>query len=181
MTRQIIAIAGVPGTGKTTLMRNFMDFYEWERQSPAKLVETMYCKELDLHILGKYEDGEVFAGTDKLSMACQPEVTKWLQGTKSNVVYEGDRLTGQKFYDALLALPETEVTFIILKAPPELLKQRYADRGSDQNETFLAGRASKIDNILSNFDYMDHIVEVKNENGTDMYKTINLIKEILEI
>ena len=181
MTRQIIAIAGVPGTGKTTLMRHFMEYYEWERQSPAKLVETMYCKELDLHILGKYEDGEVFAGTDKLSMACQPEVTKWLQSTKSNVVYEGDRLTGQKFYDALLALPETEVTFIILKAPPELLKARYAERGSEQNETFLAGRASKIDNILSNFDYMDHIVEMKNHDGADIHKIIVLMKQLLEI
>lgn len=180
MTRQIIAIAGVPGTGKTTLMRNFMDSFDWERQSPAKLVETMYCKELDLHILGKYEDGEVFAGTDKLSMACQPEVTKWIQSHSSNVLYEGDRLTGQKFYDALLALPDTEVTFIVLKKPSkEILEKRYADRGSDQNETFLAGRASKIDNILSNFDYMDYITEVPNENPTDMYKIINMIKEIL--
>jgi broad-specificity NMP kinase len=180
MTRQIIAIAGVPGTGKTTLMRHFMNLYTWERQSPAKLVETMYCKELDLHILGKYEDGEVFAGTDKLSMACQPEVTKWLQSHSSNVMYEGDRLTGQKFYDALLALPDTEVTFIVLKKPAkEILEKRYAERGSDQNETFLAGRASKIDNILSNFDYMDYITEVPNENEDDMAKIINLIEEIL--
>lgn len=180
MTRQIIAIAGIPGTGKTTLMRTFMEEHTWERQSPAKLVETMYCAELDLHILGKYEEGEVFAGTDKLSMACQPEVTKWLQGTSSNVIYEGDRLTGQKFYDALLALPETEVTFIVLKKPSkEILEKRYADRGSDQNETFLAGRASKIDNILSNFDYMDYITEVPNNNPEDMKKIIDLINQIL--
>lgn len=165
--RTIIAISGRPGTGKTTLMREFMAGHTWERQSPAKLVETMYCKDLDLHILGKYEDGEVFAGTDKLSMACQPEVTKWLQTTKHNVIYEGDRLTGSKFYDALLDIPDTELYFLLLHADEATLKARYRERGSDQSQTFLDGRATKINNLVANFSYMDYYVIMPNNNKED--------------
>lgn len=177
--RKIVAIAGRPGTGKTTIMRKFMEPHYWERCSPAKLVETMYCLELDVHILGKYEDGEVFAGTDKLSMACQPEVTKWLKETNSDVIYEGDRLTGTKFYDALLELANTKVTFLVLSTDEETLTKRYEERGSEQNETFLAGRASKINNILTNFTYMDNIVEMTNTEPGDVDLVVTKINDLM--
>lgn len=179
--RRIIAISGIPGTGKSTLMKRFMSsFPNWEKQSPAKLVETLYNKDLDLHILGKYEDGETFPGTDKLSMACQPEVTKWIESTTSNVLYEGDRLTGPKFYDFLLTLPDTRVTFAVLKVKPELMKERYEARGSDQSEKFIAGRQTKIDNILTNFDYAEHIIEFNNNDPMDCKLIIIAIDAILQ-
>ena len=94
-TRKLIAIGGSPGTGKTTLMRKFMEGKTWIECQPAKLVTAMYNEELDLYILGKYAEGETFAGTDRLSMAVQPEVQAWIQTHNCNVLFEGDRIFNQ--------------------------------------------------------------------------------------
>ena len=55
--RKIIAVGGSPGTGKTTLFRKFMENHEWVKVEPKKMLPALFCKELDLFILGKYEDG----------------------------------------------------------------------------------------------------------------------------
>ena len=160
--RKVIAVGGVPGTGKTTLFRKFMEDKTWEIVEPKKLLPALYCSELDLYILGKYEDGEIYAGTDRLSMAVQPVAQEFVEGTTSNILFEGDRLTNSKFYNFLLKLPNTEVKFIILTTFKDILQDRYTSRGSNQSEVFLKGRDTKIENITSNFEYMDTIIEFRN-------------------
>jgi broad-specificity NMP kinase len=81
--RKVIAVGGQPGTGKTTLFRKFIDNYEWRTSEPKKLLNALYCEEIDTYILGKYEDGETFAGTDRLSMAVQPVAQEFVRETKS--------------------------------------------------------------------------------------------------
>ena len=88
-TRKIIAVGGSPGTGKTTLFRKFMEGKVFQPVEPAKLVSAMYNTERDLYILGKYEEGEVFAGTDRLSMAVQPAVQEWIASHNCNILFEG--------------------------------------------------------------------------------------------
>lgn len=159
--RKITAIIGVPGTGKTTLMRKFMEDRNWTAKEFAKLV-TGHESEDGLALIGKYADGEVFAGTDKLSMAAQPAVLEWIKSTTGDVIFEGDRLTSQKFFDEVLAMPDTNLEIIVLYAADKTLTERYKERGSDQSPTFLQGRATKINNILGNFDYVDNIKEYRN-------------------
>jgi broad-specificity NMP kinase len=162
--RKIIAVCGVPGTGKTTLFREFMKNYTWERREEAKLVSSEYCKDLNLHILGKYDEGEVFAGTDKLSLAVQPEFIKWLESSDTNVLWEGDRLTSAKLFEFCANMKGVDFEIIVLKCPDETLKERYGERGSEQSETFLAGRYTKISNIESNFDLMSNVTVYKNSS-----------------
>lgn len=162
--RKIVAIGGEPGTGKTTLMRKFMEGYEWNQVEVEKLVSAMYCKELDLYILGKYEEGELFAGTDRLSMAVQPNAVKFVNETKSNILFEGDRIFNQSFLEFLIEQPETSVDIVYLQAESDTLKQRYAERGSNQSETFLRGRKTKYQNLLTNFLLMGHTTVFSNEN-----------------
>jgi pantothenate kinase len=171
-TRKIIAVGGSPGTGKTTLFRKFMEDKKWIECEPAKLVSAMYNEELDLYILGKYQVGETFAGTDRLSMAVQPELQKWIQTNNCNILFEGDRVFNQSFLEFAMALPQTDLQIVYLKAPKEILEQRYVDRGSDQSEQFLRGRETKYSNLLSNFELMSYITEFANTNLEEQSKVL---------
>lgn len=177
--RKVIAVIGEPGTGKTTLFREFMKGYAWENVEPVKLVSSMYSKELGLYVLGKYEEGEVFAGTDRLSMAVAPAAVEFVENSNDNILFEGDRLTSSKFFDFVLSDPNTELNIIILTVPKPIMEERYKERGSNQSETFLRGRKTKIDNIRSNFDYMDHITVFENKNKEDQKKILDKIKSLL--
>lgn len=178
-TRKIIAVGGSPGTGKTTLFRKFMEDKTWLEVSPAKLVAASYNTERDLYVLGKYESGEVFAGTDKLGMSCQPNVQEWIASHNCNILFEGDRLTNGKFYNFLLSLPNTQVEFVIITAKSETLRERYKLRGSNQSETFLKGRDTKISNILTNFEFMPYVNEFTNETLEEQSIIISHIDHFL--
>ena len=177
--RKILAVGGVPGTGKTSLFRKFIALHEWEKVEPIKLLSALYCKELDLYMFGKYEEGEIFAGTDKLSMSCQTNVTEFVKNSTSNIIFEGDRLTNTKFYTMLMELPETELKVIILEVNQTTLNQRYKDRGSEQSETFLRGRETKIANILRNFEIREYTESFKNESTEDQTKLLESMVKFL--
>lgn len=175
-TRKLIAVGGQPGTGKTTLFRKFMEGKEWLEVEPAKLITAMYNVERDLYILGKYHEGETFAGTDRLSMAVQPAVQQWIQSHNCNVLFEGDRIFNQSFLEFAMGLPMTDLQVIYLKAPKDLLEQRYKDRGSDQSEQFLRGRETKYSNLLSNFELMPYITEFSNTNLEEQGKVLTFLE-----
>ena len=175
-TRKLIAVGGSPGTGKTTLFRKFMEGKNFQPIEPAKLVSAMYCAELDLYVLGRYEEGEVFAGTDRLSMAVQPAMQEWIASHNCNILFEGDRIFNQSFLEYAMGLPNTDLQVVFLSAPKDILEQRYKDRGSDQSEQFLRGRETKYNNLLSNFDLMPYITEFANTNLEEQAKVLNFLE-----
>ena len=172
--KKIMAISGIPGTGKTTLLKKFMEMYEWERVEPLKMLHALYCRKMNLFVLGKYEPDEIYSGTDTLGMNIQPVATEFVKTTKSNILFEGDRLTNCKFFDHILQL-ETDFSIIILSANKEIVQDRYKIRGSNQSEIFLKGRQTKINNITSNMTYFDCMSIVKNNTEEDQ---IGIIKSI---
>jgi broad-specificity NMP kinase len=177
--RKLIAVGGSPGTGKTTLFRKFMEGKTWERVEPKKMLPALYCKELDLYVLGKYEDGETFAGTDRLSMAVQPIAQEFVKECTSNILFEGDRIFNQSFLEFAMELKDTDLQVVFLKVPKETLEQRYKDRGSDQSEVFLKGRATKYNNLLSNFELMPYITEFVNTNLEEQSKVLAFLDKHL--
>lgn len=177
--RKLIAVGGSPGTGKTTLFRKFMEGKTWERVEPKKMLPALYCKELDLYVLGKYEEGETFAGTDRLSMAVQPIAQEFVKETTSNILFEGDRIFNQSFLEFCMGLNDTQLEIVYLTAPKDILEQRYADRGSNQSETFLKGRATKYSNLLSNFELMPYTTEFVNTNLEEQGKILAFLEKHL--
>jgi hypothetical protein len=129
-----------------------------------------------LYILGKYDEGEVFAGTDRLSMAVQPPMQEWIASHNCNVLFEGDRIFNQSFLEFAMGLPDTELHIVFLSAPKTTLEQRYKDRGSDQSEQFLRGRETKYSNLQSNFDLMPYITEFANTNLEEQAKVLAFLE-----
>jgi shikimate kinase len=146
--KTLIAIIGAPGTGKSTLMKEWMSRWDWSYDRDG-LVDHYVSG--DLIVLGKYEDGEVFGGTDKLSMSVAPEVVEFLdKHQKSIVLFEGDRLTSKKFFNTVLE-KGWNLRIVALDVPKEERERRYAERGSNQDPTWLQGRISKVENIVEEF------------------------------
>lgn len=178
--RKIIAIGGEPATGKSTIMKSFLSrVTDWENVMPEKLVPAMYSKEHDLYVLGTYAEGEMFGGTDRMSMAVQPMATKFVQECKSNILFEGDRLFNQSFLELLADLPDTELEIIYIIANPNVIHDRHVSRNDSQSEKFIKGRVTKYENLKSNFILMGYSKTFVNETEEHLKTVVNHLAEKL--
>jgi hypothetical protein len=180
---RVIAMGGEPATGKTTLMFRLISMADdWQVVKPQKLLDAMYSKKLNLYILGKYvNDGNVFQGTDRLSMAVQPDAEKffselWYENANVNVMFEGDRLFNGKLLDKLSEWFPESLKVLVLTASHDIKEQRHVDRKDDQDDKFKNSRATKISNITGSLTLMDYIDTMVNENLDDQSKIIDNIK-----
>ena len=181
---KVIAMGGEPATGKTTLMFKLISLADdWITCKPQKLLDAMYSKKLNLYILGKYvNDGNVFQGTDRLSMAVQPDAEKffselWYENANVNVIFEGDRLFNGKLLDLLADKFPNDFKILVLRAKDSTLDQRHIDRKDDQDDKFKNSRKTKISNIMGSLTLMDYIETAVNENLDDQSKIIDYIRK----
>ena len=175
---KVIAMGGEPATGKTTLMFKLISMADdWEVIKPQKLLDAMYSEKLNLYILGKYaNDGNVFQGTDRLSMAVQPDAVTFFESLETgNVIFEGDRLFNGKMLDRLSELFPNDFKVLILKAKDSTLDQRHIDRKDNQDDKFKNSRKTKMSNIMSSLTLMDYIEVMPNENFSDQQEIMNRI------
>lgn len=144
---KLIYLIGIPGTGKTTVMKEFMSRFngEWKPERVADLLDTQVNGQI--RILGKYEEGETFAGTDRLSMAVAPKVIEYFNTNPDEVIVgEGDRLTSKAVFEAV-----DDKTIILLKVSDSERERRYVERGSNQSEKFIKTTTTKCKNIVDAF------------------------------
>jgi broad-specificity NMP kinase len=126
---KVIAIGGEPGAGKSTLMRRLIENIKAvPKYNEYKLVP--YLQYFEIFILGKYEEGEVFSGTDRMSMAVQPEAIKFLAYLPENaiVLFEGDRLFTASFLEHCVEKYDTKIVY--LKTTKDIRSDSYKERGS---------------------------------------------------
>lgn len=160
---RVLAIGGVPGCGKTTLMRRFIErsaqsLGPWETFS-AGLLRGIINRERKVVVLGVYEPGEVFAGTDKLSMAVSSDAKKFVADAAGffdlpkglgfddcALIFEGDRLFNASFLSFCHARRYTRA--LVVDVSSEILSARRRARGTDQSPSWLVGRETKIRNIV---------------------------------
>lgn len=176
---KVIAIGGNPGSGKSTLMKKVIERIGVEpKYTEVKLVP--YLQKNNIYILGKYEEGEVFSGTDRMSMAVQPEAIKFLAQLPENsiVLYEGDRLFTASFLED--CLEKYDLHIIHLKTNEEVREERYKLRGSNQDQTWLRGRESKINNILTNMVLMFNVESFNNNSYDEQEKVFEKIMELVD-
>ena len=182
--RKIIAMIGEPATGKSTLMKRFIadtthQQHVWEEQELTKLVPTLYSPDMNLHILGRYPADEPFGGTDRFSMAVQPQAIKFVQDTNANILFEGDRLGNQSFLEFLADQPMTDFKLLVITADDAIVDARHIDRKDSQTDVFKKGRKTKIENLRSNMVLMGYVETFKNENLHDQTLILQYLKSQL--
>jgi guanylate kinase len=168
----LIAIGGQPAVGKTTLVKKFFTEYKTWKSFKYKKLYGHYNEELNLIILGKYSKSEMFSGTDKLSMAVQPDFDKFLNLSTDldyNVLFEGDRLFNLKSLKKAKELTDLHV-FIVESVHT---KTRHIDRNDSQTEKFIKGRVTKVKNI-KNWLLDDYTILINNEEQ-DIDKNFNIL------
>ena len=147
--KTVMAIIGAPGTGKTTLMKEWMK--NWDDWEYDRIGQLDHYKSGDLVVLGVYPEGEVFGGTDKLSMSVAPQVVEFLDNNEDKIIiFEGDRLNSKSFFRTVLD-KGWGLKIIALDTSQEERERRYKERGSDQDPTWLQGRISKVENVVKEF------------------------------
>lgn len=181
--RHIIALAGEPATGKTTIVQGIIErlggVKEFEKFKFGTLT-GLYNLAENLFILGVY-DGSTFAGTDRLSMAVIKDAVLYLENTKdrvdfknSTLLFEGDRLCNQRFFDACKATCDTSIIFLIADEEVKIL--RHKKRGDTQSDKWLKGRETKIRNLMQK--YPDSVIYENNEE-VHSYRTTQKILGII--
>ena len=173
---RLICITGEPSTGKTTLMKAFMKTLLKGVYSKMGLVYYHSYEQEGLIVLGDYSKQNKFAGTDRLSMAVQPQAIEFLRslaGMKKNwtIVFEGDRLSNVSFLTACKEF--ADVTVWALAVSDNTKAARHKERADTQNETWLKGRAKKVSNVSKEFKAVSKTHETEKD-------TKKLVKELVE-
>lgn len=183
--KKILAMGGEPATGKSTIVRKLMAPFSWEKSEPEKLVVTHRCLQHDLHIIGDYSDPEhKFPGTDRLSMAVQPQALKFLAATPSNVFFEGDRLFNMSLLEELGSLADNgsiQFKILIVTADKAIKEARHVERADTQEDQFKKAKETKTERIQSNFMLMDYIQVVSNNTPEDLDQIVNEIRNYFAI
>lgn len=146
---RILAVSGVPGVGKSTLMLKLIK--ELGGKATHRYGLCDYATLSGAVVLGRYDPGDAFGGTDKLSMSVEADAVALLQSLSVkpesiSVIFEGDRLCGSQFLRSCQILGELRL--VVLRVKDATLKERRENRsfevGKEQNETWLKGRESKV-------------------------------------
>jgi hypothetical protein len=151
-----VYLIGPPGVGKTSLMETVKEPYleaDAHRAWPGSLLWL-----IDLYNphdstgpeaveLGRRRG--TFSGTDALGMAVMPHAVDWLVNTRSLpalVFGEGARLGTLAFLRLLDERVDHRLTVVHLTADPDGLKVRRAERGSNQDPSWMRGAETRAAN-----------------------------------
>lgn len=147
MAVKVIYIAGVPASGKTTLLKMVRnELFAGASSFREGKVRGIESPDGHYKMLGVF-DGSLFEGTDRLSMTVIGDAISYIKALEAAegkyvVFVEGDRLFNARF------IAETKATLLLIDANEKVLHWRHSTRGDSQNDTFLRSRRTKVENYI---------------------------------
>lgn len=151
MTPKLLLVVGYPGAGKTSTVQACLA--TWQRaaaRSPFAHEALLDANSLvGWHLGATRADG--MSGTDALSMSVQPKVLAWLRDPwvqqASWCLAEGDRLATRSFLTGAQAAG-WQPQLVLLDVAPDVARLRALARGSTQQASWVAGRITKVGNLV---------------------------------
>ena len=147
---------GVPGTGKTTLMREKLAKLrkvETDELVADGMVKYHKFEKQKVLVLGIYDES-TFAGCDKLAKSVGPKFREWLVANAESytgweLLMEGERFMNDKTMPSLFQ--QESMKLVCLKVSEEELVRRREARNNTQNETWLKGMVTRVANVCDNY------------------------------
>ena len=87
-----VAVGGEPATGKTTMMKEVYNSMKVTHNLKGGLLRGHINNDSLVSLMGLYNSGGTFLGTDRLSMAVNKDFQKYVKLRKRHIIFEGDRL-----------------------------------------------------------------------------------------
>lgn len=142
MQNQLLYLIGIPGAGKTALLREVLgDVTFTKHEQPFA-----HCEYVKGGVQLGVPRSSGFGGTDALSMNVEPKVIPALRALGWKwVLGEGDRLASVKFFNAVRALASWQVRVLWLDTPLRVAAERRRQRSATvQDSSWVAGRITKV-------------------------------------
>lgn len=168
---KVIAIMGEPCTGKSRIAKRLLKIGAWKKKKRG-LVKYHRQENTGTILLGRYEDDEQFPGTDKLSMAVQPQVIEFLKTVNNTVIFEGDRLCNWSMFNAIINMGMKLRIYHVQTDAKILRKRRDAER--DQSSSFLKRQKTKVDNLVKHFPA--YVIPMQHDNKNDTLEAVNTLQ-----
>lgn len=153
MINNLLYICGAPGVGKSTAMQLLREPWDCEVRGHEPVPHVRLRHPASGRPVG-VELGvprENFPGTDALSMSISPHAIQWLSTVHLPFATgEGARLATRPFLGTL-ASQGVRTTLVQLKADPELLDERWRQRGAKQNPSWRKGAATRAAGLVKWF------------------------------
>ncbi len=174
---KVTGVIGVPGSGKSTLIRKSLPLgegvvvkfkypHEDEEKKWQPITLTLFPQEKKA-VFGTYSEGEAFPGTDRLSKSCAPSVRCFLRdiarGKARNLdgtevdsswefIWEGERFTNSPFFDFLSHMQKCGlmVVHITYLNPTEVDLERNR-QGRSQDLKWLRGMETRVSNVFHKY------------------------------
>jgi hypothetical protein len=146
MEPTLVYLFGAPASGKSTLMAELTKACERSPVPGSVPHELLFREGRPVGVeLGKRRDS--FSGTDALSLSIHPKAVSWV-GTRPYVLIlgEGARLATAGFLGAAEAAGY-RVFPVYLDASEEVLAERRAQRGSQQDASWAKGAGTRALNL----------------------------------
>ena len=165
----IISIIGSPCSGKSTLLRSIIsELGGSEDTEPLSLFKCQ--KHNDILIIGRYPENETFGGTDRLSYGTISKFQEFINEQAKHyrhIIFEGDRFTNNVEW----LLDNHNAKCYLLTVDEEEEKRRHKSRGDTQNEKWLQGRRTQMNNLQKNFNLMGRL-EIRDTRKDDVKNEI---------
>lgn len=145
----VVGMGGEPAVGKTTII-NLLRAKFPEAKRPFKFgkVRGLTDSAMGVIFVGVY-DGSTWEGSDKLSMAVQPDfesMLRTLSGKCCTVYFEGDRLFNPSLFERF-----PFIEGLVVCAESSVVGSRHRARNDNQPEQFIKAKRTKIARIVERF------------------------------
>ena len=178
----VVMMGGIPTSGKSTIVRRVIKGLD----SPD-LVEPMTLfpcqRHGDILIVGRYPDGQMFGGTDRLSYGSISHFSDFIlqeYPKHRHIIIEGDRFFTMKNIEWLVS-QQCRSRVYVLQISAETEQKRHYYRKDTQTEKWLKGRRTQIQNFLTNLVLMEHLKVRSTESCEDTQNVVGEIQELLSL